>query len=117
MLFGEGATNFIPGMGSFLQSVIYGYGGLRYFDDRLDLSPVLPLDCTELHLTGLNYLGSTLNVFVQKDSVLVSLEAQTKRAPPLVLYVYKTAQIHSLELHHAVRIPRQRAAITVSTGA
>ena len=114
VLFGKGATNFITGMGGFLQSVLYGYGGLRFHSDRLDLNPTLPLDCTELHLSGVNYLGSSLNIFIQKDSIVVSLVARTEVAPNLVLWIYKTEEIHTLEMNHSVRIPRQRAAITTT---
>lgn len=109
---GGGATNFITGMGGFLQALIYGYAGFRFRDDRLDMNPSLPLDCTELHLTGVNYLGSTLNIFIHTDSVLVNLVDQSRGAPPLVLFVYQTEEVRSLQLNHAVRVPRMKATIT-----
>ena len=40
---GGGTVNFITGAGGFMQSVVFGYGGLRLREERLDLrQPPLP---------------------------------------------------------------------------
>ncbi len=51
-----GTVNFITGAGGFLQSVLYGYGGLRVRTDRLDLTPPPPpADTDSIGLQGVNY--------------------------------------------------------------
>ena len=110
-LFGPGATNFLTGMGGFLQAVVNGYGGLRLRQDRLDFNFILPLDSTQMNFIGLNYLGYAFNIFADKEFVLINLTEKSVGAPELLLFVYKTEELHSLQLNKAVRIARQPATI------
>jgi hypothetical protein len=58
-----GTVNFITGAGGFLQSVVFGYGGLRLREDRLDVHPPpLPSGATKLTLNGLHYRGNKLKL-------------------------------------------------------
>ena len=43
-----GTVNFITGAGGFLQSVVFGYGGLRIRDNHLDFNPLLPVNVTSM---------------------------------------------------------------------
>src|SRR3989338_2353513 len=55
-----GATNFLTGAGGFLQSVMFGYGGLRLDRSALTLNPQLPADTAGVRLLGIDYLGAAL---------------------------------------------------------
>ncbi|CAF1265666.1 unnamed protein product [Didymodactylos carnosus] len=64
---GVGAVNFITGAGGFLQSLLFGYGGLRLKFDQFEFYPQLPPDSKEMVYCGLKYLGSILNLKVNID--------------------------------------------------
>ena len=49
---GSGATNFITGMGGYLQSVLFGYGGLRMHPDRIDFNCTPVPDTTGFTIRG-----------------------------------------------------------------
>lgn len=58
-----GARNFITGAGGFLQAVIYGFGGVRVFLDRLMIRNTrLPTGVTTFRIKGLEYLGTRLTL-------------------------------------------------------
>lgn len=71
---GEGAVNFITGMGGFLQAVLFGYLGVRARLDRMDLDPKLPPGCSVLKMQGLQLHGSTLHLSVEEEVVVVEVE-------------------------------------------
>jgi trehalose/maltose hydrolase-like predicted phosphorylase len=68
-----GATNFLTGAGGFLQSVMFGYGGLRLNGTALWLDPQLPLDTAGIRLLGIEYLASTLDIEWNSTTVTVAL--------------------------------------------
>merc|ERR1712196_424875 len=59
-----GAVNFITAGGMFLQSLIFGYGGMRFHDDGISFDPVLPFGVEAMKLRGLTYAGSELDVSI-----------------------------------------------------
>ena len=69
-----GAVNFLTGAGGFLQSVIFGYGGLRLSNDALLLHPPQPPgNATSVGLHGVDYLGVPLAITTTKDEVTVEI--------------------------------------------
>jgi trehalose/maltose hydrolase-like predicted phosphorylase len=48
----KGAFNFITGMGGFLQSILFGYAGLRLTVEKLTCNPILPPGITNFTLQG-----------------------------------------------------------------
>ena len=66
---GAGAANFITGAGGFLQSLIYGYTGLRIHPYYLEISPVdvLPPKATKMTLKGLKYLNTKFDFSLDSD--------------------------------------------------
>jgi len=79
-----GATNFITGCGGFLQGVLFGYGGMRIYPERIDFTSNLPPNTTSMKLKGINYLGSTLSVsYLNSTNTSVVLHKQGKY--PLIL--------------------------------
>eukprot|EP01043_Picozoa_sp_COSAG02_P019813 COSAG02_NODE_965_length_15584_cov_21.604312_5_plen_128_part_00 len=79
----------------FLQSVVSGYGGLRYnsnavFGSQLELTPQLPSgNATRLLFNGLHYLGCTLSLDIAKAggkvTALVMLRNVAAGAPDIML--------------------------------
>jgi len=49
---GKGAINFITGMGGFLQSLLFGFLGIRLEPTCLTIKPVLHSHWTRIRLTG-----------------------------------------------------------------
>lgn len=79
----------------FLQSVVSGYGGLRYnsntvYGSQLELTPQLPSGgATRLFFKGLHYLGSTLSLDIAKTggkvTATLTLRNMTAGAPSISL--------------------------------
>ena len=46
----------------FLQSLVFGYGGVRFTDAGLSMDPLLPPGVTAMKLRGLNVAGAELDV-------------------------------------------------------
>lgn len=76
---GPGAANFITGMGGYLQSVIFGYGGLRVYEDRIVLNGKLPLSVTNMNLVGLDYLGGSIDIEFKQSRTIVTLTKEAQR--------------------------------------
>jgi trehalose/maltose hydrolase-like predicted phosphorylase len=67
-----GAVNFLTGAGGFLQSLIFGYGGLRLSEDALLLRPPHPPgNATSVGLHGVDYLGVPLAITATADTLIV----------------------------------------------
>lgn len=62
-----GAVNFLTAGGIFLQSIIMGYGGLRFSDRGVSLDPLLPPGVDSMKLRGLNYADAEFDVVVNKS--------------------------------------------------
>ena len=56
--------NFATAGGMFLQSLVFGYGGLRVNDGGLSMDPLLPPNVTAMKLRGLNHAGAEFDVEV-----------------------------------------------------
>lgn len=70
---GTGAVNFITGMGGFLQSLLFGYGGFRLRPDRIDFHGRLLPSTSSFNITGLDYLGGSIDFYFTKDTTTVRL--------------------------------------------
>ena len=105
------AYNYLSAMGGFLQSIINGYGGVRLHHRGMELDPALPPNATSLNFIGLDYLGSSIDIYVTKSEMLTVVTRQDYAAPLLRLYVYEPEENHQLLLKQEVRIQRRRAVI------
>ncbi|CAC5394365.1 PGGHG [Mytilus coruscus] len=76
---GPGAHNFITGMGGYLQSILFGYGGLRVYDDKLTVNGALPLTVTGMNVIGIDYFGGSLDIQFTRSTLSITLtkEAMT----------------------------------------
>ncbi|MDO8682312.1 MAG: glycosyl hydrolase family 65 protein [Armatimonadota bacterium] len=57
-------TCFLTGAGGTLQSVIYGFGGLRTSSEKLSATPILPKQWKRLIITGIKWRGKTYDLDV-----------------------------------------------------
>lgn len=106
---GEGAVNFMTGMGGFLQSIMFGYGGFRIYDDRLEFNPILPEGTSAFNISGINYLGASLD-FSFSDKVM-SIN-QTSRNDGLKIVMATTGQAQTLDVGNPVIYSPQKAFLT-----
>jgi trehalose/maltose hydrolase-like predicted phosphorylase len=68
------AFDFATGAGGFLQTFIYGFGGLRWNANGLALDPTLPPQLsTGISLTGIQYQGRTVNLNIGPAKTTVTL--------------------------------------------
>jgi trehalose/maltose hydrolase-like predicted phosphorylase len=54
--------NFITGAGGLLQTILFGYGGIRIHDSSLHIDPHLLPDVSEWTIKGLKYKGFELDI-------------------------------------------------------
>ncbi|XP_028400693.1 protein-glucosylgalactosylhydroxylysine glucosidase-like [Dendronephthya gigantea] len=95
---GDGAVNFITGMGGFLQAVIFGYGGLRIHPDEIRLNPKLPENVTELPVRGLHYRGNVFDLRIGPSQTRVGVRYADIEARPLLLQVVKSRKQFNLNV-------------------
>lgn len=57
-----GTTNFLTGVGGWLQTVLFGLPGLRVWPDHLALNPQFVDGMTRVVIRGVNYRSATLNI-------------------------------------------------------
>ena len=106
-----GTVNFITGAGGFLQSVVFGYGGVRLLPGQLAWSPPpLPQNATALKLASVHYRGSTLDLAVAGGVMTVTLVGQQSGAAALQ-FVPGTAGPVTLQLSEPVSVPVQSSYI------
>eukprot|EP00939_MAST-03C_sp_MAST-3C-sp1_P001815 g1815.t1 len=66
----EGCYNFLTGAGGFLQSIIYGYGGISFDEavDRVTIRPKgFPLDVSDMLLRSVSFRGGRFSVRLTEE--------------------------------------------------
>uniref|UniRef100_H2ZEB2 Protein-glucosylgalactosylhydroxylysine glucosidase n=1 Tax=Ciona savignyi TaxID=51511 RepID=H2ZEB2_CIOSA len=71
---GSGAVNFLTGIGGYLQSILYGYLGLRYFNNSVSFNPTLipgfVSDTSHgIIIQGFKYISLSLDVSYNTTSI------------------------------------------------
>jgi trehalose/maltose hydrolase-like predicted phosphorylase len=62
---GTGNLNFLTGAGGFLENIVFGYGGLHYSADGLEMTASLPpMNVTSLTLRGIAFAGGSVRLVV-----------------------------------------------------
>ena len=77
----QGCFNFVTGAGGFTQSIIAGYGGVRFMDGSAELRPRLPPGASLFRLRGLAYHGARFSVSVSAATLKVCLRVLGARQP------------------------------------
>ena len=67
-----GCTNFMTGIGGFLQSFLYGYLGIRVTKIMLFVKPNLPPDCTVFSPKGISYHSEKFDFNILLDNSTVT---------------------------------------------
>lgn len=70
-----GAVNFLTGTGGLLQQFYYGFSGLRFGTDAIEIDPSLPPQMQGLTLHGLAWQGRTFEMHIDRDHTEVRLIA------------------------------------------
>ena len=72
-------------MGGFMQSIVYGFGGIRIRPQQLEFhNPAPPPGCQKMWFRGLKYLGTNMTVYIDTKQVVVTVHSIVS-AIPLVL--------------------------------
>ena len=107
---GGGAVNFITGAGGFLQSVLFGYGGLRLRGDKqLQFNPLLlPPGSTQLKFVGIDYHGNSIDFVIgSSKNSLITVTSRAKSAPVLQATVVSSKEKYRLEIGETVQVPNE----------
>lgn len=68
------ASNFLTGAGGFLQSVLYGYGGIQLNHDSFVITnSKLPPETKCLKVNGINYLGISFDLIIMKMKIVIQV--------------------------------------------
>ncbi|XP_072019698.1 protein-glucosylgalactosylhydroxylysine glucosidase-like [Amphiura filiformis] len=78
---GVGATNFLTGMGGFLQAILFGYAGFRLQLESLYFNATLPPGATALKMVDMDYLGAKLNMEFNRDQIKIVLKEMNPALP------------------------------------
>ncbi|XP_060072815.1 protein-glucosylgalactosylhydroxylysine glucosidase-like [Ylistrum balloti] len=103
----KGGRNYLSGIGGYLQSLLYGYGGLRIFQDRLQFNPNIPPSSTSFNLTGIDYLGGSFDFSFLNNSMLI-----TQTSPSIgeiKIVITSTGETETLKVGAVVQYPRSKA--------
>ncbi|CAF1060401.1 unnamed protein product [Adineta steineri] len=103
---GVGAVNFITGAGGFLQSVIFGYGGIRLTLDQIEFKPRghLPNQAKKLIFHGIKYQGYALDLTIGDKMYEVIVSAKENRRAVSLAYEHDKEQ-GSLKLGDHLTFP------------
>ena len=92
-----GAVNFITAGGMFLQSLIFGYGGLRFNDGGISMDPQLPPSVTTMKLRGLTHVEAKFDVDIDNEGARFTMREGSEvgptvhRAPDGVYWIWHPA--------------------------
>ena len=75
---GEGAVNFLTGMGGYLQSVVFGYGGCRLHDDHMTFEPRLMPLVPRMRFVGINYRGCSFDLEYDSETLTLLMTSVDK---------------------------------------
>jgi hypothetical protein len=70
-----GAFTFLTGAGGFLQEFLYGFTGLNFTENAVQLDPMLPPQMQGLRLTGIAWQGRRFDVTIAPFATTITLTA------------------------------------------
>lgn len=109
---GGGAVNFITGAGGFLQSVLFGYGGLRLLDDKhLQFKPMLLPGSTQVKFFGIDYHGNSINFVIGSSQSQITVTSRAQSAPVLLALLVSSQSKFRLDIDRTVEVPNELVVI------
>jgi protein-glucosylgalactosylhydroxylysine glucosidase len=72
---GLGAVNFITGAGGFLQTLLFGFSGLRLMSDKLLINTCTPLpkNVTYIYLHQIKYLKASFSFNISQEKIVMTV--------------------------------------------
>ncbi|XP_033736118.1 protein-glucosylgalactosylhydroxylysine glucosidase-like [Pecten maximus] len=107
----KGGLNYLTGIGGYLQSLIYGYGGFRIYPDRLQFNPSIPPNTTSFNLTGVDYLGGSFDFRFSDQYMTINQTSPAEGGMKVV--IASTGQTQTLDVGTVVHYPRTKAYLMV----
>lgn len=105
---GGGAVNFITGAGGFLQSVLFGYGGLRLLDYKhLQFKPMLLPGSTQLKFVGIDYHGNSIDFVIGSSQSKITVTSRAQSAPVLLAVLVSSQVKFRLEIGGTIQVPNE----------
>lgn len=105
---GGGAVNFITGAGGFLQSVLFGYGGLRFVDHKhLQFKPMLLPGSTKLKFVGIDYHGNSIDFVIGSSQSQITVTSRAQPAPVLLAILIGSQTKFRLDIGKTVQVPNE----------
>lgn len=109
---GGGAVNFITGAGGFLQSLLYGYGGMRiHGQSQMLFNPRLPPGATQMRFKGVDYHGNIIDFAIGRSESELLVQSRAQSAPFLQLVILSTGNKYRLETGIKVGISNELVVI------
>ncbi|KAL4238053.1 Protein-glucosylgalactosylhydroxylysine glucosidase [Mactra antiquata] len=97
-----GVTNFITGMGGYLHSLIFGYGGVRIQDDGLLINCAKLPDTSGFRLKEVDYLGGVFDIDCDATKTRITLLRGNTN-----MYISIKTETHSLAINKPFCATRQ----------
>lgn len=105
---GGGAVNFITGAGGFLQSLLFGYGGLRlHGNQQLHFNPMLPPGATQMKFVGVDYHGNSINFVIGESQSQILVTSRQSSAPVLQAVIVRTEEKRRLDIGYRLEISNE----------
>eukprot|EP00854_Cymbomonas_tetramitiformis_P007744 gene7744-9210_t len=92
----EGCYNFLTGAGGFIQSVVYGYGGLRYRKEGLYFKPTLLEGASWLTFRGVNFRSGKYTIFASLSTSTICVQ----KVPVFTNHMFILTRGNKLQLRH-----------------
>lgn len=105
-----GCVNFITGAGGLLQSIVFGYGGLRLHSDRLELNPTPLYNTTSWCLKGIHYKTVVFDITIKESTVQVAVVKMSKSSRVIIETANRKSDIR---LQDSFTFKRQIATIRI----
>jgi hypothetical protein len=106
-----GAVTFMTGIGGFLQEFIYGYSGLRWNVNAVQLAPSLTSQLGGVVLHGLSWHGRRFTVAVGQHTTSVTLISGAN------LPVSTPSGLRTIKVGHTITMPTRRPDLSPTTDA
>lgn len=106
---GSGATNFITGMGGYLHSLIFGYAGIRLYEDSLTINCSPFPQTSSFRLKDVDYIGNSFDITCDQDTIRLT---RVRGTGSLQITLSSTGQTIDLKLGHPLCLARQLLTLT-----
>jgi len=108
-----GCVNFITAAGGLLQSIVFGYGGIRIRKHQLDINPYLLPETTSWRIFGLHYRDAIFDLLIEQDSATITLTKAPASAAVMYMKLAGEQTARGLSINKAYKFKRQQATLSL----